>query len=161
MLNSGLFHLLWPLNYDMENRIGWAVTIEVMQGDLIFLRGHQQEAWQPLCLTVSWNRGPLCSHLLVSLQAGSCLSDRVVFAWCGVFLPALHFPHTQKCRGQSQSDRVVWFVLLSRNVWNYSIMFTAYKKDTIYQYSQVRFKCEVSIYNQSSHLITRFYIEQG
>lgn len=52
----------------MENRIGWAVTIEVMQGELIFLRGHQQEAWQPLCLTVSWNRGPLCSHLLVSLQ---------------------------------------------------------------------------------------------
>lgn len=107
MLNSGLFHLLWPLNYDMENRIGWAVTIEVMQGDLIFLRGHQQEAWQPLCLTVSWNRGPLCSHLLVSLQAGSCLSDRVVSAWCGVFLPALHFPHTHRNVGVRVS-RTEW-----------------------------------------------------
>lgn len=70
---------------------------------------------------------PTFSALTV-LTAGSHLS--VVSAW-GAFPPALHFPHTQKCRGRGLS----WLVLLSRHVWNYSFTFMASKKDTIYQNS--------------------------
>lgn len=112
--------------------LGWNLTWLRSTNDALHIQ-------QPIPVTAACSLSsrvfivPPFSALSV-LTAGSHLSHRVVSAW-GAFLPALHFPHTQKCRGQGLSERVAWLVLLSRNVWYYSFTLIASKKDAIFQNS--------------------------